>query len=413
MSKVLMVNRIKFKKMKNFSIIYLFQIFLFFSCNNAPTYYAHSSINIPSVNNDEYKCPIDSDAFEVSRVIHLKLPDNVVDVKGTPVFCNDLIYMYDVSREHILVFNSDGDYLHKIGGFGHARNEIVGSICSFDVDSHNNYVHIYNREGMKVLVFDEKGKFVRSVMLHDCLPSSIVISDSGSYIASFDCMSYTDNYSRLVVLDANGKISKILLKSNDESKITCEGVNTRPFYSDHKGHIAYLSTLADSIVYISGDTIQGIFNVNFADGFLSAQEIKQAKQSGKIPEIFKNIQYISHCIVTDDYFLLEYYGKRCGDQLTTNYTYLLNRKTNKDYVFSGYVNFPGILTHTCNIVDNCFISVITEDDVIQEETIYNNYIKASGRSYEEMIKGYKQTPICEDILLRKIKTPAILKIKLK
>jgi len=399
--------------MKHINIMQLCLFVLLFSCCNTPAYYTHSTISIPSINIDDPKCPVDSDAFEISEVIYLKLPNEATDVTGTPIFCNDRIYMYDVSREYIIVFNSNGDYLHKIGGLGHARNEIVGGICTFDVDRHTNYVHIYNRDGMKILVFDENGRYVNAVMLRDCLPSSITLSDNGSYIASFDCMSYTDKYSRLVVLDDKGSVSKILLKSDDENNITCEGVNTRPLFSDHKGNVAYLSTLADSIVYISGDTIQRIFNVDFADGFLSKKEIKQAKQLGKIPDVFKNIKYISKCAITDNYCLIEYYGKRNGSQLTTNYTYLLNRMTNKDYAFSGYVCVPGVLNYACSIVDNQLIFVITEDAILQEESIYNNYVKPSGKSYEEMIKQDGLIPVCEDILTRKIKTPVILKIQLK
>ena len=357
--------------MKYINCILLLLLFtMLISCSKEPTYYSHTKVFVPSVKSDSYKCPIDSDAFDVTAVIHLELPDESVDVKGIPLFCNDRIYIYDVKREYVLVFDKDGQFIHKVGGSGRAKNEIYGSICTFDVDRHTNYVHIYNREGRKILVYDENGKFVSCVMLRDCLPSSIVISENGSYIASFDCMSYTDKLSRLVVLDAKGRISKILLESEDENNITCEGVNTRPLFSDHKGHITYLSTLADSVAFISGDTIQEIYNMEFADGFLSEKEIKKAKQSGELPDMFSNTQYISQCYITDDYLLMEFYGKKDG--ITSNYTYLLNKNTGKDYVFSGYVCVPGVLNHVCTILNDELIVIVKEEDALQYELVYKN-----------------------------------------
>lgn len=261
------------------------------------------------------------------------------------------------------------------------------------------------------MVYDENGKFVSCVMLRDCLPSSIVISENGSYIASFDCMSYTDKLSRLVVLDAKGRISKILLESEDENNITCEGVNTRPLFSDHKGHITYLSTLADSVAFISGDTIQEIYNMEFADGFLSEKEIKKAKQSGELPDMFSNTQYISQCYITDDYLLMEFYGKKDG--ITSNYTYLLNKNTGKDYVFSGYVCVPGVLNHVCTILNDELIVIVKEEDALQYELVYKNYYDSSSTTYDEMVKELDLIPVCEDILMHKIKTPVILKLKLR
>lgn len=398
--------------MKYINCILLLLLFtMLISCSKEPTYYSHTKVFVPSVKSDSYKCPIDSDAFDVTAVIHLELPDESVDVKGIPLFCNDRIYIYDVKREYVLVFDKDGQFIHKVGGLGRAKNEINGSICTFDVDRHTNYVHIYNREGRKILVYDENGKFVSCVMLRDCLPSSIVISENGSYIASFDCMSYTDKLSRLVILDAKGKISKILLESEDENNITCEGVNTRPLFSDHKGHITYLSTLADSVAFISGDTIQEIYNMEFADGFLSEKEIKKAKQSGVISDQFSNTQYISQCHITDDYLLMEFYGKKDG--ITSNYTYLLNKNTGKDYVFSGYVCVPGVLNHVCTILNDELIVIVKEEDALQYELVYKNYYDSSSTTYDEMVKELDLIPVCEDVLLHKIKTPVILKLKLR
>lgn len=405
-----------------YNIVILFLFVSLFSCSNTPAYYAHSSINIPTINKEEYKNPVDSDAFEISEVIHLELPSGIADVQGRPVFCNDRIYMYDVSREYVLAFDSIGKFLFKVGGLGHARNEIIDRIETFDVDRRTNYVHVYNRQGMKIIVFDDKGEYVKTIMLHDCLPSSIVIANDGSYIASLNCLSSSDGHSKLAILDNKGKISKVLMEDKDKNDITCEGYNTRPLFSDHKGNALYLSMLSDSIVQVSGDTIQHVFNVDFADGFLSESEIRQAKKAGKLPEDFDNIKYISKCAMTDAYCLVEFMGKRDDSHNVQNYTYLLDRKTKRPYLFSSYIDFPGLFGHVSNIVDDEFICVILEEDVLNGKASYEEYDKISkyrakvglpAIPLEVYLKDNGINAFSLDLLKHPQKVPLILKIKLK
>lgn len=401
----------------------LLLLVLLFSCSKNLTYYSHRTIHIPTIHNDGYKCPVDSDGYEISEIIHLKLPDDVVDVKGTPLFCNDRIYMYDVSCEYVLAFDSVGNFLYKVGGFGHARNEIVGNIRTFDVDRHTNYVHIYNREGMKILVFDDKGEYMKSVMLHDCLPSSIVIADDSSYIASLDCLSSSDGKTKLVILDDKGNISNILLESDDENSITCEGANTRPLFSDHQGNILYLSMLADSIVHISGDTIQSVFNMEFADGFLSESEIKHAKRVGQLPDDSEYIHYISKVAISDDYFFVEFYGKSKDLPFTTNHTSLVNKKTNREYHFGGGIMLPGIISCTSNtIVGDKLIWLITGDKILSGRGLYDEYEMISKNrakagdppiSLEAYLNDNGVNAFSKNLIDHPQDAPLILKIKLK
>lgn len=409
-------------KRLHYFIVSLLFLVLLFSCSKKPVYYSHLTIHVPTIHNDEYKCPIDSDGYEIAEIIYLKLPDDVVDVKGTPLFCNDRIYMYDVSCEYVLAFDSAGNFLYKVGGLGHARNEIIDGICTFDVDRHTNYVHIYNREGMKILVFDDKGEYMKSVMLRKCLPSSIVVADDGSYFASLAYGSFSDGKTKLAILDDKGNISDILLESDEENTITCEGANTRPLFSDHQGNILYLPMLADSIVYISGDTIQSVFNIDFADGFLSESEIKHAKRVGQLPDNSEYIHYISRCGITDDYFFVEYYGQNESGFLPTNNTFLLNRKTKRDYAFSGYICFPNVLGHANNIVDDCLICVVTEEDIIRGRMLYDEYEMISRNrakagdppiSLEAYLSDNGVNAFSKNLIDHPQNAPLILKIKLK
>ena len=42
-----------------------------------------------------------------------------------------------------------------------------------------------------------------------------------------------------------------------------------------------------------------------------------------------------------------------------------------------------------------------------------NYYDSSSTTYDEMVKELDLIPVCEDILMHKIKTPVILKLKLR
>mgnify|MGYP004443655065 FL=1 len=207
--------------------------------------YSNVTLNIPKT--ADFVNTLDSVRYRIDKVIELELKDGVSGVKGNPVIRNERIYIKDITGEYVAVFNIDGQFLHKVGGRGRSRNELVGCIWDFDIDRETDDVHIYDRNGLKILVFDRDGRFRKSISLKDCLPTSVRLA-SNSYIASCDVNSLREYGPKLVRLGESGEIADSYIEDERMNKITFEGANTIPLFSDGSDITAYLPLLSDSIV---------------------------------------------------------------------------------------------------------------------------------------------------------------------
>ena len=72
--------------------------------------------------------------YEISEIISLSIPKDLGTISGIPHFSNNRIFICDSQKKYVLVFDSNGNYLFKVGGVGHAQNEIIDSISDFDID---------------------------------------------------------------------------------------------------------------------------------------------------------------------------------------------------------------------------------------------------------------------------------------
>lgn len=244
---------------------------------------------------------------------------------------NERIYSKDIKEEYIAVFNLDGQFLHKIGGRGHAKNELIGNIYDFDIDKQTDDVHIYDREGHKILVLDRNGKFKRNIILQDCIPTSVKIAPNNCYLASCDISSLREYGPKLIKLNEDGEIVKSYIEDEKINKITFEGKNTIPLFSEDSNMITYLPLLSDSLVLLSDDSIKNVINLKFEDGFPSGPELDKIKESGKITHKSKKIQFISSAKVNDYYCLIHFYAYDPEYDAESLFTYLYDIKHKKSY----------------------------------------------------------------------------------
>lgn len=378
--------------------------------------YSQLSLNVPSISQAR-SMVMDSTRYNIVESISLSIPEGIGDIAKTPVFCRNQIYILDTNYENVLVFDTQGNFLYKMGGKGHARNEIIGTIRTFDIDRHTGYVHIYNREGAKILVYDDKGTFVKSVFLKQCFPSYICLNSKGDgYIASCDCMSTEKGNTKLVMMDVAGNITNTILETLEVNNITCEGVNTRPLYSDHKGNITYLPMLSDSLIVLSGDTVSNVIKMSFDDGFVSQSVMEQSKSDGHTPKEGR-IHFITKALVNDHLVLVEFIGKPDSEQFASNYTYVYNRETGETYYQRGYMGFEKMLGSVRSIDEDSFVVLVSEDDVLELENLFK--CEKSQMTYSpkyadiENFASELYVKLSVDAITRKIKVPLLVKVKVK
>ena len=378
--------------------------------------YSQFALEVPPVSRAR-PIAVDSSHYSIVETIPLSLSEDVGGVAGMPLFSKNRIYMLDARRENVLAFDAKGKFLYKIGGKGHARNELVGTIRTFDVDHNTGAVHVYDRSGHKILIFNGKGKFVKSVRLSQCLPSSICLASDGErYIASCDCMSTKDGNTKLVIIDAGGNVVSTIMEISETNNITSEGVNTIPLYSDHGESVVYLPMLSDSLIVLSGDTVSHVVKLDFSDGFISQSVMEKSKQEGQTPSEGK-VMFITKAMVNDNLACVEFMGKPEGELFSSNYTYVYNRKRNEAYFQRGSMGFSKMLGSVCSIEKDCFVVLITDDNVLEVERHFERGIQQTPSSQrlssiEDFAHKLYREPSA-DAITRKMQVPLLVKIKMK
>lgn len=218
---------------------------------------------------------------------------------------------------------------------------------------------------------------------------------------------------QLLLLDAECKTVKTFLVGAGGNKMTCEGANTMPLFSDHNGHVAYLSLLADSIVVLSGDSVDKVVKVKFKDGFLPSSVAEKVKSSGETSYLRGNpVQYISKAMVNDSFVLIEYYGGK----FDMNYTFLMNRKSKMTYFKNGFLFVPRMLGTIVSIDGNNLIGVVTMETIdrarIQLEAEMGQHGKGWTKTKAETL-GLCYDSVSVDMVMRDKPCPAIYKVRVK
>lgn len=387
------------------------------SCSTTPSKEGkHSNVilNIPNTSSFVNSFD-DSIKFDIEKVITLEMTSGILGVKGNPTIKDDRIYLTDEQGEYVVVFDHNGKFLHKLGGRGHAKKELIGRVYNFDVDNKTKDVHIYDREGHKILVYDKNGDYKRTVVLEDCAPTSIKLSSNNGYFASCDITSLREYGPKLVELDENGKIIKSIIEDGVINKITCEGKNTTPFFSEDSDNIAYLPLLSDSIVVLKKGSVNSVINLNFDDGFPKGSELTQIKESGDIsPE---GTKYVSSVKVNDFYCFVHFYAYHPQYKSCSLFTFLYDRKTNKSYCKSGYLSLPRMIGYFTTIYKDNIVMLLSEDEI---ESFYSLYELATstpeGASRYKSIDDFAKVGLNQfsvDLIKNKHKVPAIIFAKLR
>ena len=370
--------------------------------------YSRTNIHVSQTDNQ-----IQSEDFEIELFVPLTLPDGIADVAGAPVFHDGKIYICDGKRESVMVFDNKGNLLHRNGRAGHARNEIIGRIETFDVDRHNGDVHIYNREGGKILIFDSDGVYKRNVRIRGNIPSSIRLTSNGNYVASCDYRSSIAGNTKLVMWNADGKEIDRILEEEEVNHLTCEGANTLPLFSDRSGNITYLSLLSDSLVVLNSDTVKEVIKVEFEGGFLSDKVAAEAKKQGDTSILRgQPVMYISQAMVNDSFTLIEYYD---GEKLC-NHTWMKSWETGNVYYYTGSIFLPRVPGRIVSIDGNTLVGVVTQEkldvmrrmlDMEMEQSPYN---KTIGR---EAVATSQYDSSSTALILSNEQTPVVYKVRLK
>jgi hypothetical protein len=196
---------------------------------------------------------------------------------------NDRIYILDMyGTKSLLVFDITGKFLHKIGGVGVGPGEYTHYI-NFDV--HDNIVYVNDISKNKILIFDESGKYIKSVNSSFSF-SDFYILEQKKYLLSL-YKEDNNNNDKIIVTNDFKKSETAYFSFSKDSKDN-KG-NPRSFQPFQK-KIAYMYPVSDTLYILNeqGNIEKGYF-FDFGDRKLPeklkndyAEAIKQERYNDYI-----------------------------------------------------------------------------------------------------------------------------------
>ena len=195
----------------------------------------------------------------------LQEPQNTfAEINGIQVY-NDTIYIFDKNTRNTLVsFSKSGKYLATFSQRGNAKNE-YSRLWAFDVD--RQYVYMYDRANMKMMLFTHDGKFVKTEKTKFRGDSFKVLAN-GNYLFS---MALSENLNKLCLVDNKFNIINVLLTFDSKDKDNLANDNLFQRAGDE---IIYNKELNDTIYAFNDEgACKRAYSMNFA-GVNVSQEYK-------------------------------------------------------------------------------------------------------------------------------------------
>lgn len=153
-----------------------------------------------------------SDVMDSITYLVLETNDDCLIGNSTKiVHKNDQFFIgdYDVANS-IFIFSDSGKYKCKIHAIGQGPGEFL-KITDFCVNQ-RGFIYILDASQEKIITFDNKGKFVRELKLHDCDGDYIGYIEVVNSFAIYSSFRTYQGCSNLMIVNEKGKIEKKYLK---------------------------------------------------------------------------------------------------------------------------------------------------------------------------------------------------------
>lgn len=288
------------------------------------------------------------------------------------------------SRNNILVFNTNGEYLYNISGIGQSGEEYI-SLSSFFIK--DDELYIYDGNQLKVLVFSPSGHLLRTEKLikeseERSMPALIYPWGKDKYIAK-NIFNGTPGYKTpaLSLLD-----EKFDLIEEVKERFLQTGFYLFDFATYNKGSelISYWEPLNDTIYTIGKDnTVQPKYTVNFGEYSIPAKErigkdiydlidYTNKPENKKIASLVryvheeeKNVYFV---FTQNSFSMLSIYNKETKQTITYA---LLTDETSIKYKIASFLKVDGdkvimVLEDRENIENNQSLFIIDKKELYEK-----------------------------------------------
>lgn len=386
----------------NHVFIYLsiFSIFINTSCSepeeNSLGTYESVTYKIDLEHNTKGLSP---SQYTIDSVCSLSVPDSmgIFEISKFIVKEGRIYAMDSEITRRLLVFDTNGNYLFRLGDRGRAQFEYVGGPKDFFVDELDE-IHVFDPIGLKIVVFRKDGTIDRIVRVNHTYPYSIGV------------LTYKRNLYCLYNTKVNADKPNIALLARDHS-----GENRQELlYMDHDDYfsssvqnffkngdrLSHIPIMSDSVLVFNKDSLEKVVRFDFGGKFLLKEHPELVTIQGRQNEIsqYNGVWELSKYQETDSLILLEYTYNR------KSMFWLYNKQTkqifNSNQMLNGLCPF-----YDFYLRDNQIISIV------QKEMVDFYKKKLDDEEFKKQLA--KAPSQIRDIIEGKIPTPAIFFITIK
>lgn len=372
--------------MKNAGLFIVLFCFLLFSCPKQKREISRNSFKVEElVVNTEQAKGLDTGQYVISKILPLKDADGVILPQYDKIiFQKGKIYIMDKEMtKSIVVFDSLGNYLYKVGTVGRALNELYRSPVDFVVNSQNGYIYLFDRDGSKIIKYDASGKYYSTDVLDTCWPYAFGLTKNGNYAFAFRMLDDNmDPTFELAVYDSLGHNKSNYRPLEERQVFTTE----MPFWHSDAG-LCYIPNLSDTVFIFKGDTLSRAVHVDFKGKFLPQEAVSELKHRGNMAILKKYEGYVWHLTKyeeNDEWVNVDY-------SVGVGVHFLKNKRTGREFLFTSLFKgfFPANLFF---IQDKYLVYLVTEDNVAdvmvgKGDDCWKEVFAETHESIKEMMDG--------------------------
>lgn len=216
------------------------------------------TVNLISDNRSDCDTLFLSSMIDSVSIVRLESKENCMIgmIRDIKIY-KDLIFISQYQQSSLLIFNSNGNFVRKIGNVGRGHGEYLG-VASFDINPTNDQISILDNTTKKVSKYSLLGEFEGSFPIND-FPQDMVVTSNGEYIFYDPLYQYSEYNSGIWMTDPSGVFKKQLLSFKRKEKWS-SGVF--PHYYQKNNNQASLIAKDDYLYVIENGEITPVFKIN-------------------------------------------------------------------------------------------------------------------------------------------------------
>lgn len=338
--------------------------------------------------------------FSIDSICILQMPNDIIEIMVDKIFVtNERIYFLDTEVTRMLyIFDNNGNFIHKIGERGKARNEFIGKPDDFFVDSKNR-LHVFDKLGHKIIVYNKDCSVINVINTDEYFPHSFGLTSNNKYMMYFTQghkKTGEDSPSSLLLFEPDFKNYTKLMSSERNSfhQITSHS------FSQNEERLSHIPCFSDSVIVFKNDTVEKVVLFDFSEKFLSKKmpEMLELEEDFSFMNNYKGVLGLIRYEESNSLIYLNYIYKTQGIH------WLYNKKNGQ--MVNGFNLFEGINPYSYYFLKgNQIIAYVDKETVERYKQLYDK---------KEFKENLEKSPIqMKDLLEGKINAPALFFISLK